>query len=468
MVRIVVLVAAGCSIAGVESLVHLPVSHAPALRRSVNDPNTHHEAFVLQRPALRGGQQDGEDTGDMMGDMIRVKEEAAENPPLPPLAEACIKVVETWWLAALIWTLNLELFCKGGLYQLLALAALVAGIALHVAKWSSLLLAGSWVSSKARQAVKRRVKPPIASAMLTYPPLAITGAGSGRFVAAGGGGRSAKGLANRATVLESEGGELVLKHHVEFDARVEAVAVDASSKIYVHNGDAVLELSGGMGGMSSPPMKKNPLAELTSAGDACENEQGPVGDVLAISGSGECMAASVRGAVHLFKRSLKAPNASFGGPGAILEADASGQQVHGQGQVCGMSFNRLSSLLVTVDNGDDSALALWDTGEERLIQMHPAQHIYGMATGDQQANRYNGCVFSECGKLIYAAASSSSASTNSAAGYIVEYALGSILKQARCVRVITGASITCLHRSGLSLPLPLSLSRRWFVCFGGE
>ena len=66
----------------------------------------------------------------MMGDMIRVKEEAAENPPLPPLAEACIKVVETWWLAALIWTLNLELFCKGGLYQLLALAALVAGIAL--------------------------------------------------------------------------------------------------------------------------------------------------------------------------------------------------------------------------------------------------------------------------------------------------------------------------------------------------
>ena len=48
--------------------------------------------------------------------------------------------------------------------------------------------------------------------------------------------------------------------------------------------------------------------------------------------------------------------------------NATGKAVHGDGQVCGLSFNRLSSLLVTVDNGAASTLALWDASEERLIQ----------------------------------------------------------------------------------------------------
>ena len=175
------------------------------------------------------------------------------------------------------------------------------------------------------------MRPPIASAMLAYPPLAIAGAGGGKYVVGGGGGRAAKGLANRLTVLESEGGELLLRHHEEFESRVEAVVVDDSSKIYVHAGDAVYDLTGGMGGMSSPPMKKTKVADLAKASSAGLArgegfEASGARDVLGMSASGECLAASSGSSVLLFKRNAKVPASTFGGVQPVLLAsDASGK-----------------------------------------------------------------------------------------------------------------------------------------------
>ena len=58
-------------------------------------------------------------------------------------------------------------------------------------------------------------------------------------------------------------------------------------------------------------------------------------------------------------------NAKFGAPEAVLALDADGAPVHGSGQVRGACFNRAASLLVSVDDGEESAIALWDTQQAR-------------------------------------------------------------------------------------------------------
>jgi hypothetical protein len=41
---------------------------------------------------LRGGQDDEQELSDMMSKMLRLSEDATKNPPLPPLAEAAVRV----------------------------------------------------------------------------------------------------------------------------------------------------------------------------------------------------------------------------------------------------------------------------------------------------------------------------------------------------------------------------------------
>jgi len=258
---VLVLLAIWCSVTEpVDSLLQRPASRASPGWSAPNlaPLGRGNDLHVLQpelasRNVLRGGAaRDGEDDlGGMLDSIARLKEEAARNPPLPPLVESAIQVVETWWIAAVIWIVNLELFYRGGLYQMAASCVLLIGLSLKIGKWASLVLMGSWVSNRAREAVKCRVRPPTSTVTLTYPPLSISGVGPNKFVTGGGGGRAADALPNRVTLLECDGDELggnsdksvssdgtaqmyctvtfensclVMKQSETFERRVEAVA----------------------------------------------------------------------------------------------------------------------------------------------------------------------------------------------------------------------------------------------------
>jgi hypothetical protein len=205
-----------CSVTGpVDSLLHRPASRAtPGWGAALPLGRGNHlrslQPELASRHVMRGGAAgDGEeDLVGMLDSISRLKEEAARNPPLPPLLEGAIQVVETWWIAAVIWIVNLELFYRGGLYQMLASCVLLIGLALRIGKWASLVLMGSWVSNRGREAVKCRVRPPTSTVTLTYPPLSISGVGPNKFVIGGGGGRAADALPNRVTLLECDGDEL--------------------------------------------------------------------------------------------------------------------------------------------------------------------------------------------------------------------------------------------------------------------
>ena len=227
-----------------ESLVHGPAGSAPRAWARHAYPHT---AGWMYLRAVRGGGEDVEDSqaGDLMGQRVRVKEEAALNPPLPPLAETAMKIIETWWLAAIIWLVNLELIHRGGLREILAAAWLALAAAMRVSKWASLLVFGTWGSARARRAIKRRVKPAVITAKLDYPPLSIASVGDGALITAGGGGLSAPGRPNRVTIFERDGAGLVLKCQETFTRRVEAVQIDTDQRIFVHTGTGVAELAPG-------------------------------------------------------------------------------------------------------------------------------------------------------------------------------------------------------------------------------
>ena len=227
-----------------ESLVHGPAGSAPRAWARHAYPRT---AGWMYLRAVRGGGEDVEDSqaGDLMGQRVRVKEEAALNPPLPPLAETAMKIIETWWLASIIWLVNLELIHRGGLREILAAAWLALAAAMRVSKWASLLVFGTWGSARARRAIKRRVKPAVITAKLDYPPLSIASVGDGALITAGGGGLSAPGRPNRVTIFERDGAGLVLKCQETFTRRVEAVQIDTDQRIFVHTGTGVAELAPG-------------------------------------------------------------------------------------------------------------------------------------------------------------------------------------------------------------------------------
>jgi hypothetical protein len=303
MVRFRHLVAAGCCLAGsVEALLQAPYSAGRdiSLRRAGHAEGRYH--------ALRGGGEEPAQPTDRMEEMVRSSEEAAKNPPLPPLAETTIRVIETWWLAAMIWLVNLELLHRGGLRQVLSVVWLVANISLRVAKWTWFAVLGSWISSKARQAVRQRVRPPVSSVTLSYPPLSIASVSTDKYVVGGGGGRAAPGLANRVTMLHRQGDQLVLKQQESFESRVEAVHVDDSKEntnIFVHDGRSVVELQ-------PDELNRASTAEFPDGVSPPLEPDG--GEVLALSTNGEWMAASQGSRVMLFRRQLQVSNAKFAVP----------------------------------------------------------------------------------------------------------------------------------------------------------
>jgi len=137
----------------------------------------------------------------------------------------------------------------------------------------------------------------------------------------------------------------------------------------------------------------------------------------------------------------------------VLEQEADGTQVHSgcskaSGKhVCGIAFNKASSLLATVDNGCNSTLGLWDTDSGDLVTTKPAQHIYGLPGGGGEGSyRFTACVFSECGRYVYAAVTVESDAEGAAgggdgegcAGFIVVYDVKAGLKQTRCVVGVVG------------------------------
>ena len=77
----------------VESL-HLPAQHHSALStRAFRRASGESMQTARLRHALRGGAGgDDSELADMMDDMVKVSQDAAKNPPLPPLAEAAVQV----------------------------------------------------------------------------------------------------------------------------------------------------------------------------------------------------------------------------------------------------------------------------------------------------------------------------------------------------------------------------------------
>ena len=67
---------------------------------------------------LRGGKENEENRSER-ATWIRMKDEANSAEPLPPLLESAIRAVETWWMVAVVWLINLELFWRGGLLRVL-------------------------------------------------------------------------------------------------------------------------------------------------------------------------------------------------------------------------------------------------------------------------------------------------------------------------------------------------------------
>ena len=95
MSRLLLLFIATCSITELAAIsMHSP-SH-------VRQPGRGHTSLRhRQHPrhiagglphVLRGGQDDEQELSDMMSNMMRLSEEATKNPPLPPLAEAAVRV----------------------------------------------------------------------------------------------------------------------------------------------------------------------------------------------------------------------------------------------------------------------------------------------------------------------------------------------------------------------------------------
>ena len=93
--RLLLLLIATCSIKELAAIsMHSP-SHARQLGRGHTSLRHHqhprHIAGGLPH-VLRGGQDDEQELSDMMSNMLRLSEDATKNPPLPPLAEAAVRV----------------------------------------------------------------------------------------------------------------------------------------------------------------------------------------------------------------------------------------------------------------------------------------------------------------------------------------------------------------------------------------
>lgn len=81
----------------VESLVHLPAQHHGVRvlsTRAFPLANVESMHTARLRHALRGG-AGGEESemANIMDDIVKLSENAAKNPPLPPLAEAVVQVL---------------------------------------------------------------------------------------------------------------------------------------------------------------------------------------------------------------------------------------------------------------------------------------------------------------------------------------------------------------------------------------
>ena len=214
-------------------------------------PSRHHAyprtAGWMYLRAVRGGGEDVEDSqaGNLMGQRVRVKEEAALNPRCRPFRN-CDEDHRDLVAGGHNLARQPKLIHRGGLREILAAAWLALAAAMRVSKWASLLVFGTWGSARARRAIKRRVKPAVITAKLDYPPLSIASVGDGALITAGGGGLSAPGRPNRVTIFERDGAGLVLKCQETFTRRVEAVQIDTDQRIFVHTGTGVAELAPGI------------------------------------------------------------------------------------------------------------------------------------------------------------------------------------------------------------------------------
>jgi len=88
-----------CSISGpVESLLQQrPASRAPqgGLATPLWRRDDPRQVTAAGRQVLRGGAEDDEeDLAGMLDGVARMKEDAAQNPPLPPLVESAIQVLD--------------------------------------------------------------------------------------------------------------------------------------------------------------------------------------------------------------------------------------------------------------------------------------------------------------------------------------------------------------------------------------
>ena len=95
MSRSLLLLIATCSITELAAIsMHSP-SHARKLGRGHTSlrhrQHPRHIAGGLPH-VLRGGQDDEQKLSDMMNNMLRLSEDSTKNPPLPPLAEAAVRV----------------------------------------------------------------------------------------------------------------------------------------------------------------------------------------------------------------------------------------------------------------------------------------------------------------------------------------------------------------------------------------
>eukprot|EP00960_Hanusia_phi_P068707 766915-Hanusia_phi.AAC.1 len=83
------------------------------------------QGFIRQHPslALRGGSDGRQDQTQRVAG-VKTRDEESSTEPLPPMLESVIRVVETWWMVALVWLINLELFWRGGLLRVLELLLL--------------------------------------------------------------------------------------------------------------------------------------------------------------------------------------------------------------------------------------------------------------------------------------------------------------------------------------------------------